>query len=168
MFKCNECFKSFTRCDILRRHQKIHSKKCEFKCNQCSTSFNRKDNLKRHMKGHSIDIKRRKQIFNGENVSISETKLQINNQTQTNSNAVDKETAPCTSKQSFSRLSHSLKCSICNVTLSSNRSLTGHLRSRKHKTAALNEYIIGEPNITIIQSAFKNRIVSYRVTDSTR
>ena len=52
-YKCNVCFKNFTRKHDLKKHMKIHSGIKDNKCNICFKEFTDKSNLNRHMKLHT-------------------------------------------------------------------------------------------------------------------
>ena len=43
-FKCDQCFKTFTRRDNLIKHLKIHTGVKEFKCDQCNKAFTDRSN----------------------------------------------------------------------------------------------------------------------------
>src|SRR5687768_17265505 len=110
-----------------------------FSCDKCTSKFIRNDTLKRHLKTHesgSIAKKQRQQFVNSDPLPST-------------SGSVSK----CNTL-----------CKVYNITLSSKRSLFGHFKSEKHKNNSLRSYLEDE-NILIIDSAFKSRIISYRVKD---
>ena len=51
MFKCDICESVFTRERNMRRHkEKVHGKSTGVCCNECNKTFSRVDSLKRHQK----------------------------------------------------------------------------------------------------------------------
>ena len=54
-YVCHECFKQFTRVDILSNHLRIHTCEKPYKCLACEKHFARSDILRNHMRLHSGD-----------------------------------------------------------------------------------------------------------------
>ncbi len=54
--KCQVCFKTFTRPQDLRRHEKTHTGDRPYQCAVCCKAFARKDGLKSHMRIHMAQL----------------------------------------------------------------------------------------------------------------
>lgn len=105
-----------------------------FKCSECSVTFTRKDNLKRHEK---TSCKTRKSSAYSEPVN---KKVKLTNSSSSSSNMV--------------------KCDTCKISIP--RSFyTNHLKSQFHKDVAVDTK---ENGIKVIKSAFKNRLITFRLT----
>lgn len=174
MFVCSICKQRFSRKDTLTRHSKVHSAFGLFDCEICGKGFSRIDSLKRHTQCHVNAI-----ASGTTSASVSQTSLtpfasQVpvasTSKQNTDTYNISVANTPTTSQVPVASTSqrNNRKCDICNLILSSNRAYLGHLRSQKHKSASLKDYIDEEPNIKIIQSAFQSRIVSYQITDAAK
>ena len=163
MFQCNTCSSTFSRKDNLKHHleQKHSGNKKLFSCDDCSRVFTENSSLKRHLKiQHNVESENKKfkpSITSEPMPSTSKQSEMIMNDKPSTSRQfqIEKETNPTDPKS----------CSVCNVTLSSVRALHAHLKSIKHKNNSIQKYMDDE-DIDIINSAFKSRIVSYRVKDN--
>ena len=51
-FKCQICFKMFSRNDSLNTHMRTHTEEKPFQCEVCQSRFTQKSNLHRHMETH--------------------------------------------------------------------------------------------------------------------
>ncbi|XP_023170624.2 zinc finger protein 425-like [Drosophila hydei] len=54
-FKCDQCTKSFTSSQNLKRHQISHDGKRNYKCLHCPKTYHKQSKLQRHIKSHSQD-----------------------------------------------------------------------------------------------------------------
>lgn len=107
------------------------------KCNNCNKTFTRKDNLKRHQ----------------QNVCGSTS----------SSNTYRKRKGIQTTDvlRKKKKVSDDFKyCSFCNLTIPT-KFYNAHLRSQKHKDKTCVNTT--EPGVQIIDCAFKNRIITYRI-----
>ena len=52
LFTCHQCLATFTTCNNLRRHARLHSGVKPFKCTVCGMAFSRRDDLKSHRQRH--------------------------------------------------------------------------------------------------------------------
>lgn len=187
MFQCDKCVSTFSRIDNLKNHIKqYHSNKSDnFLCNVCSTNYTTNFNLKRHLKEvHKLECVTKKQCQAISSDPILPNILRTSPQPSTSRSSPQPSTSryspqprststtqlstsdsiPNTSSSSSQPLSVATFCNVCNITLLSKKALLGHYRSIKHKDNSLRNYIEDE-DINIVDSAFKCRIIAYRVKD---
>lgn len=105
-----------------------------YQCQYCGRQISRSDNLRRHIKNSCPDVER---VLD----EPPSKKIKKND-----------EAVPSTSKTEF--------CTACNQIIPLNR-YTGHLRSLHHKA---NSCINVCEGIEIINTAFRRRIISYRIS----
>lgn len=103
-----------------------------YSCEQCNKSFTRSDNLRRHQ--------RQSCCHNDESVPTEAKRSRV------------EEEEPSTSNNQW-------KCNCCNITIPANCGYS-HRRTLQHRT---NMSIAMGDGIKRIDSAFKSRIVSYRI-----
>ncbi len=144
MFPCQVCEKIFTSRENLQRHIKyIHDEMsllCEF-CGEIKSNFR---NLRyHHQKDHQIYVK-----FENE----GKRKIICKEKTPSKKGKVDEK---CDNSQ--------IKCEQCGGAYEE-KNRVSHLRSLEHKNKTL-KFVEDDKNITIVENAFKSRIISYRVTD---
>eukprot|EP00118_Oscarella_pearsei_P025238 m.307803 g.307803 ORF g.307803 m.307803 type:complete len:787 (+) comp42850_c0_seq1:144-2504(+) len=53
MYKCSECYKSFTLFDNLQKHSRLHTAESPFACQICHKPFTKPSALERHMRTHT-------------------------------------------------------------------------------------------------------------------
>jgi hypothetical protein len=116
-----------------------------FDCAKCGTSFTRLDNLRRHESGFAC-----KRKFVG---AEEESKRKRNN--------VEDFLIPSTSTEGASTSSTSY-CTFCNTSIPNNK-LNAHSRTLLHRTNSATHVRDG---VKLVQSAFKSRICSYRISSS--
>jgi hypothetical protein len=116
-----------------------------FDCAKCGTSFTRLDNLRRHESGLAC---KRKHVGDKE-----ESKRKRND--------VEDFSLPSTLTDGAST-SNSSYCTFCNISIPKNR-MNAHSRTLLHRTNSASNVRDG---VKLVQSAFKNRICSYRVSSS--
>lgn len=122
-----------------------------FKCDGCNLCFTRKDNLKRHEK-YSCRIKRIEPPI--KRVEPPSKKCRIDMPSPSNSEMGS--TKPL-DPMNYSNMVH---CEICDISILRNF-YQSHLRSQLHKNYTVERR--GE-GVEIIKGAFKNKIVTYRLT----
>lgn len=54
-FQCTKCTKKFTRVQLLKQHQMVHSDEKPFACNECPKRFKKASHLKTHKLTHALD-----------------------------------------------------------------------------------------------------------------
>lgn len=148
MNKCNECTHVFSSKDHLHRHiREQHSSEKQL-CEVCGGSYSNKRKLEYHQKIHHTQAKRMKMT-----------------ETETIENVEPLHDQPSTSNFSTvdAKGDELIFCETCKVSVSKN-SINNHLRTLAHKSNNIRKYSKDE-NIEIVDSAFKSRIVSYRVSD---
>lgn len=111
-----------------------------FKCNLCGNLFSRNDSLKRHLRISCIY-----------RPSTSQENSYYDSTADVNSMSAPKKL----------KLKDEVKCEKCNKTVASSN-YSSHLKSLEHKQNCIEPDCV--PGVQIISSAFKKRIVSYRLT----
>lgn len=118
------------------------------KCPNCNKSFTRKDNLRRHQQKVCG-------LNSGSTSSISTNK-------NTNSNrkrkCIQSTNVLSKKKKDSEEFKH---CSSCNLTIPK-KFYYAHLQSRNHKDRSSINTL--DPGVQILDCAFKNRIITYRIS----
>jgi uncharacterized C2H2 Zn-finger protein len=141
MFKCEKCGRVFQRIDNLTRHKENKKHMCTI----CNAIFKRSDNLKRHIsKKHSVA----KQVLSDE-------------QEEHNNLNIDVMPGPSIKRRKVHKTDNNYKCELCNIEFSCKSTLNAHIRSKQHIDQ---EGKTCYSRVQKINSAFNNRIATYRIT----
>lgn len=117
------------------------------KCNNCNKTFTRKDNLRRHERNVCG-------LNSGSSTSTSNTNNSRKRKCTQSTDVLKKK------KKESDEFKH---CISCNITIPK-KFYHAHLQSRKHKDNACSNTL--DPGIQILDCAFKNRIITYRISPS--
>lgn len=135
---CEECSKSFLSNAHLIRHQKEQHFDDKMLCDICGSLFGNKRKLEYHQKRQHNPATEVQQAAGPSTGTTKRVKIDDSQD-------------------------HTL-CELCNVSILK-KYLSNHCKSMIHKNNNLNKYS-EDANIQIVDSAFKSRIVSYRVSDN--
>ena len=154
MFECQECNKLFSSNDNLSRHIKFIHDELQLLCEICGKTMSNLRNLKEHQrKTHNIRV-----TF--ENPKKRVHSIGIDNEGSMNKKKKNSSSSDASINTDPEKTS---LCEKCNVQVLK-KNMHNHLKSFEHKNKILRMHEIDE-NIQITQSAFKSRIVSYRLSD---
>jgi len=149
---------------MLRHRKNCGATSSGLRCDVCGQDFNRKDNLVRHQKkcgGSNVVPK----LQNDESTSTQCNTCQRvfkrkHNLTRHSGKCGIKRFAPSVSAGNNKIAKMELGCEVCHETFDTSAKFRGHLRSQRHLS---NCAVCTTDGVKVIRSAFKNRIVTYRI-----
>lgn len=119
-------------------------------CPHCSKTFSRSDNLNRHIKSSCKGLA---------SPSTSNCKQPISTPTASGTSSTSKRSSTSNSNQPAKRSAIQKTCQVCNIDIPA-IAFTAHLNSLIHKNNVLT--VIEGEDYVIVESAFKQRLISYR------
>lgn len=148
MNSCVECGHVFSSKDHLNRHIREQHCSDNHLCEVCGGIYSNKRKLNYHHQMHHGLVKRIKVSENHRNLNAESLDCQPHTSHVPATNAKEDE---------------NIVCKTCNVSISK-KNFSIHLKTLDHKTNNIRNYSKDE-NIQIVDSAFKSRIISYRISD---
>lgn len=147
-FKCSLCEKTFSRQDALKRHVNITH--CEDKakkmyaCEVCDLKSAYKSCINAHMKKiHRVDVSCKQPTISSQSTSTAVVSAM-----------------PSSSSAGPSTSRNMATCMDCDICVPQEK-MSAHLRSAAHREKAITKKI--DDGIEMVQTAFKNRIATYRI-----